>query len=56
MGLAPRRLLRPQGGLTMAEPEPAQWALVQWDDGTVSLTDVSLLARADDDAEDVGHG
>ena len=28
-----------------AEP---QWALVQWDDGTVSLTDVSLLDKADD--------
>jgi hypothetical protein len=29
--------------------QPVRWALVQWDDGTVSLTDISLLDKADDD-------
>jgi hypothetical protein len=28
-----------------------QWAVVQWDDGTVSLTDISLLDKADDDEQ-----
>ena len=35
--------------------EPARWALVQWDDGTLSLTDVSLLDKADD-GEQPGGG
>jgi hypothetical protein len=28
--------------------EPVRWAVVEWDDGTVSLTDVSLLDKAED--------
>jgi len=32
-----------------AEP---QWAVVQWDDGTLSLTDISLLDKADDSDSD----
>src|SRR6185312_4686613 len=40
---------RAYGDRMTAEP---QWAVVQWDDGTLSLTDISLLDKADDSDSD----